>query len=315
MKVKWSCWSSLLILLLAACGYRNAAPSQPNPVIPDQLPQKPAQTQPSAVSGDSTRSVTSGGIPRIYRVHIPPSYNPSRPMPLVIILHGYNLQAEDMVRITGFDAQADSVGFVTAYPQGSGTKPAWNGGNCCGEAQIKKVDDVEFIRQMLASIAQTTHIENRRIYATGFSNGAILAYRLACDLADQIAAVAPVSAAQEMPDCRPSRAVSVIHFHGTQDKLNPYNGSARFTSVKDSIQFWVQRNACPPQPQTTRSGSIVHDSYTPCAQNTAVDLYTIENGEHAWPGGESVTAEIGKPTKEISATRIIWDFFVAHPMP
>jgi polyhydroxybutyrate depolymerase len=85
--------------------------------------------------------------------------------------------------------------------------------------------------------------------------------------------------------------------------------------VDDAIQFWVGKNECPDQVQRTESGNIVHDLYAPCLQNSAVELYTILDGEHAWPGGEAVSPQVGEPTMEISATSLMWEFFVSHPMP
>ena len=304
----------MLAMVIAACGRRSGTSPIPSQITPPAEPQS-VESHPSLTPGDTTHTLVAGGIDRSYIVHIPSNYDASRPIPVVLIFHGFNLKAEDMIRITGFNTQADSVGFVAVYPQGSGKQPAWNGGRCCGEAQKQNVDDVGFIRLLLADLGKVINVDTKRVYATGFSNGAIMSYRLGCDLADQIAAIAPVSAAQETEVCQPSRPLSVIHFHGTADKLNPYDGGSRFTSVKDSIQFWVNQDDCPTQPVSERSGSIVHDTYAPCEQSTAVELYTIEGGEHAWPGGEAVSAEIGKPTMEISATQVMWEFFMVHPMP
>jgi len=304
----------MLAMVIAACGRRIETSPIPSQTTPPAEPQS-VGSHPALTPGDTTRALVAGGIERSYIVHIPHNYDASRATPVVIIFHGFNLKAEDMIRITGFNTQADGAGFITVYPQGSGKQPAWNGGRCCGEAQKQNVDDVGFIRLLLADLGKVINVDTKRVYATGFSNGAIMSYRLGCDLADQIAAIAPISAAQETEDCEPSRPISVIHFHGTGDKLNPYDGGSRFTSVKDSIQFWVNQDDCPTQPVTERSGSIVHDIYAPCVQGTSVELYTIESGEHAWPGGEAVSAEIGKPTTEISATSLMWEFFMAHPLP
>jgi polyhydroxybutyrate depolymerase len=120
--------------------------------------------------------------------------------------------------------------------------------------------------------------------------------------------------------CQPGRPISIVHFHGTADRLNPYEGGegprsgTEFVSVKDNIQFWVQADGCPAQAQVEQNGSVVHESYAPCEQGESVELFTIQNGEHAWPGGESVSAEIGEPTKEISATSLMWEFFEADPL-
>jgi len=188
---------------------------------------------------------------------------------------------------------------------------------------MNDVDDVGFVRALIEELSTIISIDPDRIYATGFSNGSIMVYRLACELSDQIAAIGPIGATQILEDeqaCHPGRSVPVIHFHGTADRLNPYAGGAtqagfQFISMDDAIQFWVDKNECSDQVQRTEAGSIVHDLYAPCLQNSAVELYTILDGEHAWPGGEAVSPQVGEPTMEISATSLMWEFFVSHPMP
>ncbi|MBN1148115.1 MAG: hypothetical protein JXA78_12725 [Anaerolineales bacterium] len=324
--------AGLLLAVALACG--QSAPSATAPGAAAPTATVPGAAAPSATvpivtapasqalePGLTTRSLTHDGMQRTYLLYIPAGYNPDRPMPVVLIFHGFGLSGEEMIRITGFNAQADAAGFLAVYPNGSGSKPAWNGGDCCGQAAVKQVDDVGFVRALIEDLSTLVDIDRKRVYATGFSNGAIMAYRLACDLSDQIAAIAPVSAAQATQSCQPGRAVPIQHFHGTADRLNPYDGGhgpgggLEFASVADTIQFWVTQNGCPAQAQTSESGSIVHELYAPCDQGAAVELYTIAGGEHAWPGGESVSAEIGAPTMEISATLLMWEFFSAHPMP
>jgi len=271
-------------------------------------------------SGDSTHSMSFSGEQRTYILHVPPTYTPSHTIPLVFIFHGFGLDAEEMIRITDFNTQADASGFIAVYPNGTGRKSSWNGGDCCGEAAVKNVDDVGFVRAIIEEISQSINLDRKRVYATGFSNGAIMSYRLACDLSDMIAAIGPVSATQNARTCQPGRPVSIIHFHGTDDDLNPYeggtsSGSVVFPSVKETIQLWIGLDSCPTQSQTEESGNIVHETYAPCAQGAAIELFTILGGKHAWPGGESVSSEIGEPTTEIAATTLMWDFFEAHPMP
>ena len=204
----------MLAMVIAACGRRIETSPIPSQTTPPAEPQS-VESRPALTPGDTTHTLVVDGIERSYILHIPPNYNAGHPTPVVFIFHGFNLKAEDMIRITGFNTQADNVGSIVVYPQGSGKKPAWNGGRCCGEAQTQNVDDVAFTRALIADLAQIINVDAKRIYATGFSNGAIMAYRLGCDLADQIAAIAPISAAQETEDCQPSRPISVIHFHGT----------------------------------------------------------------------------------------------------
>ena len=302
-----------LFLLILACGGTTPAPQTPTPM--DQIE--------SLEPGDMTRSLIYDGIERTYILHIPAGYDATRPTPLVLAFHGIGLNAGEMIRISGLSEQANTSGFIVAYPNGTGKNQSWNGGHCCGEAAKNNVDDVGFVRALIDELSALTNIDPSRVYAAGFSNGAIMVYRLACELSDRIAAIGPVSATQILDDqeaCRPARSVPVIHFHGTADRLNPYNGGTtsagyQFVAVEDAIGFWAKKNACPAPMQRTESGTIQHDVYAPCAQDSAIELYTIMDGEHAWPGGEAVSPQIGEPTMEISATPLLWGFFVSHPMP
>jgi polyhydroxybutyrate depolymerase len=302
-----------LFLLILACGATT----------PTQQASAPAGQAEPIRSGDSTRSLVHDGIERTYLLHIPPGYDATRPTPLVLAFHGIGLSAEEMVRISGLSEQADTSGFIVVYPNGTGANKSWNGGHCCGESAKNNVDDVGFVRALIEELSAFINVAPGRVYATGFSNGAIMVYRLACELSDRIAAIGPVAATQILDDqeaCRPARSVPVIHFHGTADRLNPYDGGTtsagfEFVSVEDAIGFWVEKNACPDPLQQTESGAIQHDVYAPCAQNSAIELYTIVDGEHAWPGGEAVSPQIGEPTMEISASLLMWEFFAAHPMP
>jgi len=274
-------------------------------------------------AGDSMHSLTFAGLPREYLLHVPPDYDPARPTPIVLVFHGIGLDANEMVRITGFSAQADASGFIVAYPNGTGDKKSWNGGMCCGEAARNRTDDIGFVKAVIADIASFANIDTTRIYATGFSNGAFLVYRLACEMADQIAAFGPVGATQALKDeqaCQPARPVPLIHFHGTADKLNPYDGlttgaGIEFVSVPHAIAHWADLNGCSATPSTTLSGQIIHEVYSLCKSGVSIELYTVTDGEHAWPGGEAVSAQVGEPTIEISTTPLMWDFFAAHPLP
>ena len=302
-----------LFLLILACGATTPTQQVTTPV---------GQTE-SLEPGDTTHSIVYAGLERTYLLHIPASFDAVRATPLVLAFHGIGLNAEEMARISGLSEQADTSGFIIAYPNGIGEKKSWNGGHCCGEAAKNNVDDVGFVRVLIDELATLVNIDPDRVYATGFSNGAIMVYRLACELPDRIAAIGPVAATQILNDqeaCQPTRSVPIIHFHGTADRLNPYEGGTtsagfEFVSVEEAIGFWVEKNACPSPSQRTQSGSIQHDVYAPCGQNSAVELYTIVDGEHAWPGGEAVSPQIGEPTMEIFATPLMWEFFAAHPMP
>lgn len=282
----------------------------------------------SPQTGDSTNILTHNGIERTYLLHVPTSYDESQPAALVLDFHGGGGNANTQMYTSNFSALADEKGFIVAYPNGTGRHEdkllTWNGGTCCAYAVANQIDDVGFVRAVIAEIQSKYNIDVKRIYATGLSNGAIFSYRLACDASDLFAAIAPVAGTQNYLRCNPSEPVSVIHFHGTDDSHIGYNGGAgpdslvdvSFESVQDSIDFWLKMDRCGTNRQSESFEDIEHDAYSSCANGTAVELYTIIGGKHAWPGGNGPAWPGGdEPTHSISATRIIWDFFAAHPKP
>jgi polyhydroxybutyrate depolymerase len=318
----------VILIFVAACSKNMPAQEQTNEAgVTDAaafLASPSASLPPVGWSaGDHLLTLNHDGMERSYILHIPSGYDGTQPVPLVLAFHGISLDAGEMIRISGLNAQADKSGFIAVYPNGSGEVQAWNGGHCCGLAAREQVDDAGFVRALIADIESKVVVDPRRVYATGFSNGAIFTYKLACELADLLAAVGPVSATpvvQDLQACQPSRPVPVMHFHGTADDANPYNGGTAnsgivFTSVATSIQEWVGLNSCPSLPESSTQGSIQHDVYAPCASGSAIELYTINGGKHAWPGGEAVNLAMGEPTMEISASALLWEFFSAHPMP
>ncbi len=286
-------------------------------------------TAPSTLRpGDVRRSLHHDGLERSYLLHVPPGYDGMQPVTVVLVLHGGGGRAAGTARLTGFNALADRAGFLAVYPNGTGLLPdmflTWNGGNCCGYAQRNAVDDIGFLRAVLADLRAIAPVDPRRVYATGLSNGAILCYRLACEASDLVAAIGPVAGTQNLARCTPAEPVSVIHFHGTDDTHAPYDGGrgpdsragVDFSSVAETIGFWVEANHCDPVPRTETFADIRHETYLGCAENSAVELYTILGGLHAWPGSAGPAWPGGdEPTRTISATEILWEFFNAHPKP
>ncbi|MFZ5909654.1 MAG: alpha/beta hydrolase family esterase [Chloroflexota bacterium] len=276
---------------------------------------------------DPTLTLTVDGLERSYILHAPDSYDGRRPVPLVLDFHGGGGDATNQWRVSDFDQLADQEGFIVAYPNGTGRLGdkvlTWNGGACCGYAMTNNIDDVAFIRALVAHLQASYNIDPKRIYATGLSNGGIMSYRLACEASDLFAAIGPVAGTLNYKRCEPSQAVSVIHFHGTNDSHLPYEGGygpdsvagVLFASVKDSIDFWLAANQCLPTSQIESFADIQHEIYV-CAQGTAVELYTIIGGKHAWPGSSGPAWRGGdEPTQTISATKLMWEFFANHPKP
>jgi polyhydroxybutyrate depolymerase len=281
--------------------------------------------------GDHTRSLEVDGGTRSYLVHVPPKYDPKHPTSVIMAFHGGGSNAEQMVRFCALNKQADKEGFIVVYPSGTGRFEkmlTWNGGNCCGYAQWNNVDDVTFTRALLDDLAKVANVDSKRVYATGMSNGAIMCYRLASELSDRIAAIAPVSGPMGTEKCNPKRPVSVIHFHGTDDQFAPFKGGkgkgvsqTAFYSVEHSIRAWVKANGCPEKPVVTDLPNKADDgmtvqrkTYGPGKDGAEVVLVEINGGGHTWPGRDPVVRFLGKSTRDISANDLMWEFFKRHPM-
>lgn len=299
-----------MLVGLVACTYHASA------IAPTALP-----------TGDSTRTLNYDGKTRRYLLHVPAGKARTRPIPVVLVFHGGGSNADSIRQLTGFSALADQERFLAVYPDGAGRLPrvlTWNGGTCCGYAMERHVDDVGFVRAIIGDLRNLLPIDAKRIYATGLSNGAILSYRLACEASDLMAAIAPVAGTQNLARCSPQEPVSVLHIHGTADQHLPYAGGigsksltgVRYLSVDESIRFWVERNRCHPAPKTQERGEVRYEAYAGCAAGSAVDLYTVVGGGHAWPGSKGPAWRGGdEPSSAMDATRMIWEFFAAHSKP
>jgi polyhydroxybutyrate depolymerase len=282
--------------------------------------------------GDHTRSLEVDRRTRTYLVHVPKSYDGKKGYPVVVAFHGGGSNAEQMVHFCGLNDKAEKAGFLAVYPNGTGRLEkalTWNGGNCCGYAVQNKVDDVAFVRALLDDLAKGAKVDPRRIYATGISNGAIMTYRLASELSDRIAAVAPVAGPMGTETCKPKRPVPVIHFHGTADEFAPFKGGkgaksisgTDFYSVDHSIRAWVKANGCPERPATVQlpdhakdGTTVTRKTYGPGKDGAEVVLVVIEGGAHTWPGRQPRVKFLGKSTKNVSANDLMWEFFQKHPM-
>ena len=234
-----------------------------------------------------------------------------KPFHLVFVFHGLGEAANSIQQASGMNEIADANGFIAVYPNGSGPSSAqfWNAGKCCGYALQNNVDDEAFILQIITDVGTLAQIDRKRTYATGFSNGALLSYRLACDIAGTFAAVEPVAGVLLYDQCQPKQSVAVIDFHGMSDNVVPYGGGGvvpdlgqPFPPVEESIVAWVKFDGCTDSPQIEQTTIFTHTSYGACQNSSAVELYAVKGIGHSWPSQYIV-----------KASQIIWDFFKAHP--
>jgi polyhydroxybutyrate depolymerase len=303
-------------LLISSCN--QTVVTSTATVVPTATPEPTPTPAPTIQPGDSTRKLNVSGTDRTYLLHIPPGLDSQQPVPVVLVFHEYTGSVSLTRLQTHFDDMADTNSFILAYPNGIGA--SWNAGDCCGFAVETKVDESAFVRQILSDLGTIASLDPKRIYAVGFSNGAMLAYRLACEMSDTFAAIGSVAGLLLYSPCQPQQPVSVIHIHGLNDPYLPYTGGASnpdcgsgcpatFPPVEQGIKTWVQLDGCTGSPQVNVDGALTHTIYATCKPGTAIELYTIDGLGHLWP------QPTGSGKLNFPATKTIWDFFAAHPKP
>lgn len=271
----------------------------------------------AAPAAQSDEHVTMGGLDRTYHVYVPARRAPSPP--LVVVLHGgfgTGAGAEAQYR---WDAMADRNGFVVLYPDGF--QRAWNAGDCCGQPRARGIDDVAFIEAAIRATARAYATDPERLYVTGMSNGAMMTYRLACESALPIAAIAPVAGTLTVA-CEHPQRVSVLHVHGLADGNVPIGGGvgvgfARvlYRPVADGIAVFRKADECA-APVTTTAGPVT-TARSSCANGKTVQLTTVAGAGHQWPGSAPPPARaaailrLDAPSAALDATEVIWSFFAA----
>lgn len=270
-----------------------------------------------ALKGDLDWTLKVGGMDRELHVHVPKAYDPNKPTPMVLNFHGYTSNGAQQDALSHMSEKADEAGFIAVHPEGTGASPSWNAGACCGVAATSAVDDIGFVSAILAEATAKLCVDPHRVYATGMSNGGFFSHRLACEMSDRIAAIAPVAGVLGMPTCAPARPVPVLQFHGKLDGVVAYAGNAGlgFPSVAQTVAQWASRNGCSATPrETSKKGEVTCVTHDNCKDGAEVSLCSVAGGGHTWPGGTPVPS-LGHTTTEIVATDMMWDFFVKHPLP
>jgi polyhydroxybutyrate depolymerase len=279
--------------------------------------------------GDHDYSIEFGGITRRYRVHVPKRYDAAKPAALLLSFHGgggfMEYQAND--ENYGQISKSEQEGFIVVFPNGvtrlkSGKLATWNAGSCCAWARDENIDDVGFTKQVIDNVQAQLTIDRNRVFATGISNGGMMAYRLACELAGTIKAVASVAGTIGVTECHPREPVAILHIHARNDDHVLFSGGAgpkaqdsskvpQFVSVPDNMARWVKTNQCHSTPRRVLEVPGAYcERYNGCQGGASVELCVTDVGGHSWPGA---LKSRGEPTsKAISANDVMWDFFNGH---
>ena len=308
----------LAALLFAGCAPNTLAGPKPQ----DEQPSR-RERRKGANPEDQKREMNVDGTKRQYLLYVPKAATKDHPLPLLLVFHGGGGHDYNMPRFTGFDKIAEARGFIVAYPES--VNRSWN-----DTRNLSPADDVGFVRALISELERSYAIDAGRIYATGISNGGFFSQRLACDLSDRITAVASVAATMPetlVPVCHPSRPLSVMFMHGTDDPLvhieggNILRNRGRNIPLADAVRFWLNFNQITQQaqpsdlPHLDPNGTSVHrEVYGGGKQNTEVVVYTVKGGGHTWPGGEQYLPAflVGKVNHDIDASEVIWEFFSQH---
>ncbi len=320
---------SLLIVTVACDVLRGSQRLEAAPAGPPAPP-------PVLAPGDHEIELEHGGRERRALLRVPPrpeavSDDAVVRHPVLLAFHGGGGNARQFRRSLTLDEDADARGFIVVYPYGTGklrrSLLTWNAGTCCGYATNEDVDDVDFVRALLDELGRRTPIDTERVYATGFSNGAMFAYRLAAELPDRIAAIAAVSGAMVLPKALPTRPVPILHIHSVDDPRALYagglgppfpltNSRQQHTPVRQVLQSWAAWNGCGAEPEegepvTAENGhTATRLTWGPGSDGVEVVHWRLTGGGHAWPGGVPTGREkiVGAPTDVIDADGEIWDF-------
>ncbi len=287
--------------------------------------------------GDHTIAIKHGGRERSAIVHLPPGAPEKRQLPVLLNFHGGGGHGANEQEYSMMDRLADRETFIAVYPNGTGRFEkrllTWNAGSCCAYAALNHVDDVGFVRALIAELSIKLPIDRRRVYATGLSNGGMMAHRLAAEASDLIAAVAPVAGGMVLPRIETSkstRAIPIMHIHSVDDPRALYTGGlgppfpmtksqAFHPNIGEMIAQWVKHNGCALEStiadrrsdREARGHQATKFVYDKCRDGAEVILWKLTGAGHVWPGGKQKVMEriLGPSTDIIDANREMWNFF------
>jgi polyhydroxybutyrate depolymerase len=269
-----------------------------------------AQNEPQIQVGKNNRSIMSDNETRHYLLYIPAKYDGKTSLPLVFLFHGAGGAPESIMAVTDMGKLADEKNFIVVAPKGIYRYYGGIGWN--SDLNPRGVNDLEFVKDLIREISSKVAVDQKRIYATGYSRGGRMSSRLPCELSNIIAAIGTVGGLGCPANCASINSVPVITFHGTADMVIP------LSNAEDVVSCWVKKNGCNTTPMLRKiSKDVTQISYSGCKDNGDVVFFSINEGGHTWPGSPSDIFEkmgMGKTNKDVNASNLIWSFFDAHPM-
>jgi polyhydroxybutyrate depolymerase len=297
--------TALLVTGMAACGKAETI----------RRPHDECAPARSLPAGSTERTIEAGGQQRRYLIHVPPGYDGSTKTPLVLLFHGLGGSPQAVIDTTSMDTLADQHHAILVAPLARGRVTEWD----FRTPSSDPTSDLAFVRDLVTELKADACVDSSRVYATGFSNGSVLALALACDGTTKFAAYGAVSGPYWSDSCRSSPPASIIYFHGLRDKVVPYAGAKTVIGplppVNDVMASWAAHDSCPAASATTTvTQHVRHFTWKKCKDGSAVNVYVVDNGGHRWPGGKPVPSGrvSGVMTQEIDASALIWRFFEQH---
>lgn len=286
-----------------------------------------ARSLAAARAGETSfHRIRAGGRERSFLLHLPPAAGVRHPVPLLLAFHGYQSNASVFERASGLDGVADRHGWAVAYANGTGGLPyvalAFNAVTCCGTAPDRGVDEVAFARAIVDTLAATGVTDRARVYAAGFSNGGMLALRLACQAQPIVAGVADVAGAMPDTACAGRRGLPVLLVRGAQDdelradhrELRRRDGNRFAASFGGAQRYWARRNGCAPGVVRDSTPAGVELTARDCPAGLTVRQIVVAGQAHAWPGGERPSLFSPAPARTVNASERIVAFFEAEAL-
>lgn len=284
----------------------------------------PVSSCTTAITSDRACRITFEweGRTRRARARVPSTPSPGGGYPLALVFHGAQATADWQVAYTTFEDAAVRAGFAVVHPEGTGKDHTWNAGACCGSAMHDQVDDVSFVRELIARLKGLAAVDPRRIHVAGISNGGMFADRLACELSTQLASVALVSAPPFSGRCDLFIPIPTLMLHGAKDTIVPPIGRESRTDdappYPDLRRFAADRAAqydCaePVERPLNLVGSSC-TSWSPCRFDGEVELCLLGDGGHTWPGAKLELTALGPTSRTLDANRELLRFFQRHEL-